>query len=54
MRWWLLYLALPLCEQFRADSATTEIPLLPSLNTESYILKMRNNTNEKVILIIVT
>ena len=52
----LLYLARALCEQFSSDSAitellsTTEIHLLPSLNTDGYILKTRNNANDKVIL----
>ena len=53
----LLYLGRALCEQFSSDSAitellsTTEIHLLPSLNTDGYILKTRNNANDKVILI---
>ena len=52
----LLYLGRALCEQFSSDSAitellsTTEIHLLPSLNTDGYILKTRNNANDKVIL----
>ena len=53
----LLYLGRALCEQFSSDSAitellsTTEIHLLPSLNTDGYILKTRNNANDKVTLI---
>ena len=53
----MLYLARALCEQFSSDSAitellsSTEIHLLPSLNTDGYILKTRNNANDKVILI---
>ena len=52
----VLYLARALCEQFSSDSAitellsTTEIHLLPSLNTDGYILKTRNNSNDKVML----
>ena len=51
----LLYLARALCQQFNSDSSitellsTTEIHLLPSLNTDGYILKTRNNANDKVI-----
>ena len=54
----LLYLARALCEQFSSDSmitellSTTEIHLLPSLNTDGYILKTRNNANDKVNLLI--
>ena len=54
----LLYLARALCEQFSSDSAitellsSTEIHLLPSLNTDGYILKTRNNANDKAILLI--
>ena len=50
----LLYLARALCEQFNSDTSitelltTTEIHLLPSLNTDGYILKTRNNANDKV------
>lgn len=49
----LLYLALALCQQFNVDSAITEllrnveIHLLPSLNVDGYILKTRNNANDK-------
>ena len=52
----VLYLARALCQQFSSDSAitellsTTEIHLLPSLNTDGYILKTRNNANDKVML----
>ena len=50
----LLYLARTLCEQYKCDSYVTEllrnveIHLLPSLNTDGYILKTRNNANDKV------
>ena len=50
----LLYLARTLCEQFECDSYVTEllrnveIHLLPSLNIDGYILKTRNNANDKV------
>ena len=50
----LLYLARTLCEQYKSDSYVTEllqnieIHLLPSLNTDGYILKTRNNANDKV------
>ena len=50
----VLYLARALCTQFGSDAAitelvsTTEIHLLPSLNTDGYILKTRNNANDKV------
>ena len=49
----LLYLASALCQQFNVDSAITEllrnveIHLLPSLNVDGYILKTRNNANDK-------
>ena len=51
----VLYLARALCQQFNSDSSitellsTTEIHLMPSLNTDGYILKTRNNANDKVI-----
>ena len=50
----VLYLARALCQQFNSDSSitellsTTEIHLMPSLNTDGYILKTRNNANDKV------
>ena len=53
----LLYLARSLCEQFSVDTAvtelltTTEIHLVPSLNTDGYILKTRNNANDKVSIV---
>eukprot|EP00092_Neocalanus_flemingeri_P014781 GFUD01015952.1.p1 GENE.GFUD01015952.1~~GFUD01015952.1.p1 ORF type:complete len:524 (+),score=122.63 GFUD01015952.1:177-1748(+) len=49
----LIALARALCEQYGQDSAitnllqTVEIHLLPSMNPDGYVLKTRNNANDK-------
>ena len=50
----LLYLARVFCEQYNHDQVITELMqsielhILPSLNVDGFVLKTRNNVNDRV------